>query len=116
MLDDELTLYPDGSEDGNGLDVNITGPDKKEGPPDLFGSVVPPAKPGRSWGENPTLFVADLYDFDFDERVLSVEVEIPSRLAEEPDIHAALWTNPPKGEDLKAVFVNQAPIIVEDVN
>lgn len=114
VLDDELTLYPDGADDGNGLDVNITGPRKEDGPPDLLGEILPPAGPGWSWKENPTSFVADIYDFDFDERVLTVEVEIPDRLAAEPGIRVALWTNPPKGE--KPIFVNRAPIAVEDSN
>ena len=105
-LDDELTLYPDGHVDGNGL--------KEESPPDLFGSVIPPAGPGWSWEEDLTAFVADIYDFNFDERVLAVEVEIPDRLAAEPGIHVALWTNPPEGE--RPIFVNQAPIAVEDPN
>ena len=59
------------------------------------------------------MFVADIFDFDFDERVLAVEVEIPSRLAAEPGIYAALWTNPPSGEGEKAVFLNRELIPVE---
>ena len=114
VLDDELTLYPDGHVDGNGLDVNIEGPKKIEGPPDLLGSVLPPAGPDWSWKEDPTSFIADIYDFDFGERVLTVEVEIPARLAAEPGIRVALWTNPPKGE--RAIFLNRAPISVEDSN
>ena len=80
----------------------------------MFGGVLPPAGPGWSWKEDLTAFVADIYDFDFDERVLAVEVEIPDRLAAEPGIHVALWTNPPEGE--RPIFVNQAPIAVEDPN
>ena len=114
VLDDDLTLYPDGYYDGNGLDVNITGPKKDDGPSDLFGGVLPPAGPGWSWKEDPAAFVADIYDFDFDERVLTVEVEIPDRLAAEPDIHVALWTNPP--EDEKPIFLNREPITVEATN
>ena len=113
-LDDELTLYPDGSYDGNGLDVNITGPEKDDGPSDLFGGVLPPAEPGWSWKEDPTAFVADICDFDFDERILTVEVEIPARLPADPGIHAALWTNPTEGK--RPIFVNQATIAVEDPN
>ena len=115
VLDDELTLYPDGADDGNGLDVNITGPKKEDGSTrDLFGEILPPAGPGWSWKEDPTSFIADIYDFDFGERVLTVDVEIPARLAAEPGIHVALWTNPPKGE--RAIFVNRAPIAVEGGN
>ena len=115
VLDDELTLYPDGADDGNGLDVNITGPKKEDGSArDLLGEVLPPAGPDWSWKEAPTSFVADIYDFDFGERVLTVEAEIPARLAAEPGIHVALWTNPPKGE--RAIFVNRAPIAVEGSN
>ena len=115
VLDDELTLYPDGADDGNGLDVNITGPKKEDGSSrDLLGEVLPPAGPGWSWKEDPTSFVADIYDFDFGERVLTVEVEVSARLAAEPGIHVALWTNPPKGD--KPIFVNRAPIAVEGAN
>ena len=114
VLNDELTLYPDGAADGNGLDVNITGPEKEEGPSDFFGGVLPPAGPGWSWKEDSAAFVADIYDFDFDERILTVEAEIPVRLAGEPDIHVALWTNPP--EDERPIFLNRAPITVETPN
>ena len=114
VLDDDLSLYPDGADDGNGLDVNITGPKKEDGPPDLLGEILPPAGPGWSWKEAPTSFVADIYDFDFDERILTVEVEIPNRLAAELGIRVALWTNPPKGE--RPTFVNRADIVMEDSN
>lgn len=116
VLDDDLVLYPDGHIDGNGLDVNITGPKKEDGSPrDLLGEVLPPARPGYSWGSlDSTEFVADVFDFDFDERILTVDVEIPARLAAQPGIHVALWTNPPKGE--RAIFVNRAPVAVEDLN
>ena len=82
----------------------------------MFGVILPPAGPGWSWGEDPGLFVEGIFDFDFDERDLTVEVEIPSRLAAEPGIHVALWTNPPRGEGEKAVFLNREPIAVEDPN
>ena len=91
VLDDELALYPDGANDGNGLGVTINGPRNEEGvTPPLFGLVLPPAGSDWSWKEDPTSFVADIYDFDFKEKVLTLEVEIPERLAAEPGIRVVL--------------------------
>lgn len=99
VLDDSLTLYPDGVSDGNGLDVNITGPRRASRSPAMYGSILPPARPGYNWGDlDETAFVADVFDFDFATRTLTLEVLTNPRLASAREIYASLWTNPPRGE------------------
>ena len=102
MLDDSLTLYPDGASDGNGLDVNIVGPARGGRfslPRAMYGEILPPARPGYNWGRlDDTEFVADVFDFDFRTRTLTLEVLTNPRLASAQEIYASLWTNPPSGE------------------
>ena len=107
VLDDSLTLYPDGASDGNGLDVNIVGPAGPSGggrlslslPRALYGAILPPAGPGYNWGSlDETEFVADVFAFDFRTRTLTLEVLTNPRLASAEEIYASLWTNPPRGE------------------
>lgn len=109
VMDDSLTLHPDGASDGNGLDVNITGPRRASRPPVMYGEILPPAGEGYNWGDlDETAFVADLYDFDFETRTLTMEVLTNPRLASAREIYASLWTNPPRGED--PTWVNRARI------
>lgn len=102
VLDDSLTLYPNGASDGNGLDVNIVGPSSGGRfplPRAMYGEILPPAGPGYNWGElDETEFVADVFDFDFETRTLTLEVLTNPRLASAREIYASLWTNPPRGE------------------
>lgn len=102
VLDDSLTLHPDGASDGNGLDVNIVGPSSGGRfplPRAMYGEILPPAGPGYNWGElDETQFVADVFDFDFETRALTLEVLANPRLASAREIYASLWTNPPRGE------------------
>ena len=92
MLDDSLTLYPDGASDGNGLDVNIVGPSTGGPlPPAMYGEILPPARPGYNWGSlDETQFVADVFDFDFRTRTLTLEVLTNPRLADAAEIYASL--------------------------
>lgn len=102
VLDDSLTLYPDGASDGNGLDVNIVGPSSGGRfplPRAMYGEILPPVGPGYNWGElDETQFAADVFDFDFETRTLTLEVLTNPRLASAREIYASLWTNPPRGE------------------
>ena len=114
VLDDSLTLYPDGANDGNGLDVNIVGPSKGGRlPRDTYGEILPPARPGYNWGSlDSTEFVADVFDFDFRTRTLTLEVLTNPRLAGAEEIYASLWTNPPRGET--PTWVNRERIRLEE--
>ena len=100
-LDDSLTLYPDGASDGNGLDVNIVGPSRGGRlslPRAMYGEILPPARPGYNWGSlESTQFVADVFDFDFRTRTLTLEALTNPRLGSAEEIYASLWTNPPSG-------------------
>lgn len=102
VLDDSLTLYPDGASDDNGLDVNIVGPasgGRFPLPRAMYGEILPPAGPGYNWGDlGETQFVADVFEFDFETRTLTLEVLTNPRLASAREIYASLWTNPPRGE------------------
>ena len=102
VLDESLTLYPDGASDGNGLDVNIVGPSRGGRfplPRAMYGEILPPARPGYNWGDlDETEFVADVFDFDFRTRTLTLEALTNPRLAGAEEIYASLWTNPPRGE------------------
>ena len=113
VLDDSLTLYPDGASDGNGLDVNIVGPSQSGPlPRDTYGEILPPARPGYNWGSlDETEFVADVFDFDFRTRTLTLEVQTSPRLASAQEIYASLWTNPPRGET--PTWVNRERIMPE---
>ena len=102
VLDESLTLYPDGASDGNGLDVNIVGPSRGGRfplPRAMYGEILPPARPGYNWGDlDETEFIADVFDFNFRTRTLTLEVLTNPRLAGAEEIYASLWTNPPRGE------------------
>lgn len=116
VLDDSLTLYPDGASDGNGLDVNIVGPSRGGRlslPRAMYGEILPPAGPGYNWGSlDETEFVADVFDFDFSARTLTLEVLTNPRLASADEIYASLWTNPPRGET--PTWVNRERVRLEE--
>ena len=116
VLDDSLTLYPDGASDGNGLDVNIVGPSRGGRfplPRAMYGEILPPARPGYNWGDlDETEFVADVFDFNFRTRTLTLEVLTNPRLAGADEIYASLWTNPPRGET--PTWVNRERVRLED--
>ena len=116
MLDESLTLYPDGASDGNGLDVNIVGPSRGGRfplPRAMYGEILPPAGPGYNWGDlDETEFVADVFDFDFRTRTLTLEVLTNPRLAGAEEIYASLWTNPPRGET--PTWVNRERIRLDE--
>ena len=65
----------------------------------MYGEILPPARPGYNWGSlDETQFVADVFDFDFRTRALTLEALTNPRLAGAEEIYASLWTNPPRGE------------------
>ena len=112
VLDDSLTLYPDGASDGNGLDVTISGPAPIRGAARaLLGKILPPLKSGHFWDLDEGEFVADVFDFDFETRTLTLEVQTTPRLASETseeEISVNLFTNPPRGES--STWINRERI------
>ena len=109
VLDDSLRLYPDGSSDGNGLDVTISGPAPIKGAArTLLAEILPPPRPGYFWSLDPGEFVADVFEFDFETRTLTLEVQTTPRLASEEEISVNLFTNPPRGES--STWINRERI------
>lgn len=104
VLDDSITLYPDGASDGNGLDVTISAPAPvrvRGATRALLGEILPPPEPGYFWDLDEGKFVADVFDFDFETRTLTLEVLTTPRFAfeaSEEKISVSLFTNPPRGE------------------
>ena len=112
VLDDSITLYPDGASDGNGLDVTISAPAPIRGAArTLLGEILPPLEPGYFWDLDEGEFVADVFDFDFETRTLTLEVLTTPRFAfeaSEEKISVSLFTNPPRGES--SMWINRERI------
>lgn len=113
VLDDSLTLYPNGASDGNGLDVTISGPAPsiRFASHPLLGKNLPPPGPGHFWDLGAGEFVDDVFDFNFETRTLTLEVQTTPRLASEAseeEIFVSLFTNPPRDES--AMWINHKRI------
>ena len=112
VLDDSLTLYPDGASDGNGLGVTISAPAPVRGATRiLLAGILPPLEPGHFWNLDDGEFVADVFDFDFETRTLTLEVLTTPRFASEAfeeEISVNLFTSPPRGES--STWINRERI------
>ena len=72
---------------------------------------MPPLKSGHFWDLDAGEFVADVFDFDFETRTLTLEVQTTPRLASETseeEISVNLFTNPPRGES--STWINRERI------
>ena len=58
--------------------------------PILYGSVVPPSEPGWDWNPEPGLWIADSYTYQ--ERTLTVTVQIDPAAVTHSDVRVCLWS------------------------
>lgn len=57
---------------------------------ELYGTVMPVDNtPGWSWGDHPTRWEADVYDYE--NKLLTVEAKISVELARDPNLRMCLW-------------------------